>query len=78
MLSLYHVDFGVLELYNWFATNTPSQAKSSRADIWCTRLQMALRICLVSIRNLGVGKTEYRLVELLLIRHAIDAVTVTA
>ena len=62
MLLLYYVDFGVLELYNWFATEAhfwygAGPEHLSRADYWCTRLQMALRIMLVSSTNLYVRKS---------------------
>ena len=50
--------FGVLKLYWWLPTKTrfgheTGPDKSCRADIWCTRLQIALRAFFVSIGTLG-------------------------
>jgi len=69
MPSVYYVDFGVLKLYNWFATKThvwheTGPIKSPRADVWCTRFQMVLRIFLVSMTNLAFEKVGSRLVAL--------------
>ena len=49
------------EALKWFATKTrfgheTRPEKSSRADIRCTRLQMALRVFLVSTEILGLQR----------------------
>jgi len=57
--------FGVLELYKWFAPETrfgheTIPEKSYRADIRCTRLQLALRVFLVWTGTLGLRRFDGR------------------
>jgi len=53
--------FGFLELYKRFATKKrfghgTSPGNSSRADMRCTRLLIAFRVCFVSKGTLGLRK----------------------
>jgi len=59
LTELFKQHFGVFELHTWFATKTrfgheTGPEKSSRADLRCTRLLIALRVFFVSTGTLGL------------------------